>query len=149
MDSRRLAMSGMCGLALAWALILAFVGGWKIPGSVADGASPLGNGTTPLLVGGAGMMALMSLGFWFALIGPRLRRGVALRLVHVAATLTVLVTLGWGIFRHDPRRDPFLVAVVVLALALSWAARRAEARPTVSTKNALRAGRSRGQENLL
>jgi hypothetical protein len=127
-DGRKLALMGIAGLALAWGIILAFVGGLKLPGAIVGTPNPLGNGTRSFLVAGGGMMALMSLALWVALLKPRQRRRVAFKFVQVAAALTVFASLAWGIVRHEPSRDPKLILVVTLALSVSWAARTWERR---------------------
>lgn len=125
-DSRQLAMMGIAGLALAWGIVLAFVGGFKLPGSITGSANPLGNGTRPFLVAGGGLMAIVSLALWVALLEKSQRRRVALKFVQVASALTVFASLAWGIIRHQPGRDPLLILVVALAFAVSWAAHRLE-----------------------
>ncbi len=121
--SRRLAAMGVSGLMAAWALVLAFVGGLKL-------TSP-GDGMGPTLLIGSGLMAIVSLTFWIALIGRIDRRRTLLKIVQVAASIAAFGTLAWGIVHHDPRKDPLIVGVAAGALALSWAARKYERRKVV------------------
>lgn len=133
---RRLAALGIAGLFAAWALILTFIGGRKLPGPRVPNALP--NGSGAVFLAGGGMMAVLSLAVWMSLIGRAERRQVALRLIQVAALIIAIGTLLWGILRHEPRRDPWIVAVVAMGLLVATLARRVErgrsARPTSGSK---------------
>jgi hypothetical protein len=135
-NSRHLALLGVAGLMMAWSLILAFVGGWKLPGRAVGKTHGPVDPTGPYLVAGAGVMALVSLATWIAVLGRGQRRRFVIKLVHVAAILTILAALTWGIFRHKPVQDPWIVAIVAGALLVSWLAHRSEKRAATPPKAA-------------
>jgi hypothetical protein len=116
--SRRLATIGVSGLMAAWALVLAFVGGFKL---IAHG-DPKG----PMLLTGAGVMAIISLIVWVSLIGRSPGSGVVWKVVQVASAVVAFGTLAWGVLRNDPSKAPRIVAISGAALAVSWMARRIE-----------------------
>ena len=116
--SRRLAALGIAGLMAAWALILAFVGGWKLT------ASPGGNGI--LLLVGSGLTAILSLMVWIGVIGRGDGAGMVLKVVQVAAAIVAFGTLGWGVVRHEAAQAPTIVLIALAALGISWAAHRVD-----------------------
>jgi hypothetical protein len=121
---RRLAWVGITGLLAAWALILAFVSGVKLPHAARHGAPA--DVKSAFLLAGSGVLALMSLGLWIALIARDRRLRVGLKVIQVAATIVAFGTLVWAIFRHVPAQDPVIIGIVFAAIAISWAARRFE-----------------------
>lgn len=125
-DGRRLALFGVLGLMAAWGLILAFIGGMKLPaGRRFDAAaSPFGNGSGALLVGGAGAMAVVSLMVWLALLGRGRRGRLLLRMTQVGSAVAAFAALFWGVLRHQPKQDPWIVGVAALAMLVSWGAGR-------------------------
>jgi hypothetical protein len=74
------------------------------------------------------MLALLSLIGWTLVLGRGRNRHFLLRSVQVGSTLTAFATLCWGIVRHEPRRDPAIVAIVAASLAVSLAVRHLDRR---------------------
>lgn len=111
----------------AWALILAFVGGLRLIAS--------GDGKATLLLAGSGAMAVVSLAVWIAVIGRTAGAGVILKVVQVAMAIAAFGTLAWGILHHEPKKDPWIVAVAAGALGVSWMARRMELKRRAARKS--------------
>jgi hypothetical protein len=124
--SRRLAAMGVAGLMTAWALILAFVGGFKLIAS--------GDGKAPMLLAGSGVMAVVSLVVWVTVIGRTAGSAVVLKVVQVAAAIVAFGTLAWGILHHEPKKAPVIVVISAAALAVSWLARRVELKRRLGKK---------------
>lgn len=118
--TRRLAGVGIAGLMAAWALILAFVGGWKWIGA--------GDGRGLMLLTGSGTMALVSLLVWVAVIGSIDAPSVVLKVVQVAATVIAAGLLAVAISRGgaNPASLPCMIACGLLVLA--WIARAVDHR---------------------
>ena len=92
-------------------------------------ASPLGNGTPALLIGGGGSTAVVGLSLWLITSGlARTRARPALKVIQALSFLVAIGTLIAGIVAHSPRRDPLVVAVASGCLGLSVAARWIETR---------------------
>lgn len=133
-SGRRLAIAGVAGLMTAWALILLFIGGWKL--IARDDAKG------PWLLFGSGLMAAMSLAFWVAMIGRSGGLRLVLKVIQVASAVAAFGTLAWAILKGDRRLATPSIAVVATALLVSWAARRLETRAPWRTER----GRSAGDE---
>ena len=126
--SRRLAVLGVAGLLAAWALVLTFLGVLKVPGPVQDPPRPIDGGSGWFFLGGGGLMALVSLAAWAAVLDRATRLRFALKVVQVASATVAVSALGWALLRQAATRVPLAVPVAAVALGLSWAARRYERR---------------------
>ena len=91
--SRRLAALGLAGLMAAWALILAFLGGFRL---IAQ-HDPKG----PFFLFGAGMMAIVSLVIWASILGRSTGPAVAVKVARVAAIVAAAAALLWWVTRND------------------------------------------------
>jgi hypothetical protein len=130
-------MIGVTGLLAAWALILAFVSGIKLPRAAGQNAPA--DPKAAFLLAGSGVLAVTSLALWLALIARDRRLRVGLKVIHVASAIIAFGTLAWAILNHDPRNDLWVVPVAAAATAVSWAARRYERRranPSAQTTSA-------------
>jgi hypothetical protein len=115
-----LALWGMALLAVG--LVYRFVQEPRVP-------SPLGNGTPALLIGGGGTTAVVGLTLWLLTLGTDLVKSrPTLRLIQVLGVLVAVVILFAGVVAHSPRRDPVVVAVASVSLAVSVVARWMEKR---------------------
>jgi hypothetical protein len=115
-----LALWGMALLAVG--LVYRFVQEPRVP-------SPLGNGTPALLIGGGGSTAVIGLTLWLLTLGSEVVRSrPTLRLIQVIGVLLAVVILFAGVVAHSPRRDPVIVAVASVSLAVSVVARWMEKR---------------------
>jgi hypothetical protein len=87
-------------------------------------ASPLGNGTPALLIGGGGSSAAVGLALWGVVSGGVLLRSrLALKVVQ-----GLMCALLLGVAIRYPRGDPIVVEVASVAVAVSAAARWLELR---------------------
>jgi hypothetical protein len=129
LDQRQRSLT-LIALGLAgWGLLLLAVGLSVWASRARRPASPFGNGTPALLIGGGAStlvagLALLALASGLGLLRSRL----VLRVVQAVCLLTVLATLLSGVVFHSPRRDPLLVVIASLALAVSVTARLLEVR---------------------
>lgn len=126
--SLALAWLGGAGLLAAWGLILAYVGGWKLSSPIprmGQAGNPLGSSSAAMLIGSA-VLALLSLIGWSLVLGKGGNRRFLFRSIQLGSALTAFATLAWGILRHDPHRDPVIVAVVALCLTVSFTVRQFE-----------------------
>ncbi len=129
---RRLAAMGVAGLMTAWALILAFIGGLKL--------ARTGDGRGFMLLTGSGVMALLSLSVWIAVIGRAGGSSVILKVLQVASAIVAFGTLAWGILHHEPAKDPIIVLVAAIALGVSWIARRMELKRSARSRPSVAIG---------
>jgi cytochrome bd-type quinol oxidase subunit 1 len=127
-ESRRLAVLGIAGLLGAWALTLTFLGILRVPGPIQNPPRPIDGGSGWFFLGGGGMMALLSLAVWVAVLDRDARRRHALKIVQVASATVAVAALGWGLVRRVPGRAPWLAAIIGASLGVSWAAVRLERR---------------------
>ena len=124
---RRLAYFVVGGMA-AWTLTLTVLGLVSLCAPV-DGGKGLGSrGTGQLLIVGGLMVGVTGLAIWAATLDRRFARQLGPKAVQTSSALLAFLTLAWGIARHDPRRDPWIVGTVAAALGISWLARRADRR---------------------
>ncbi len=117
MVKARSRVQGIVGLLLLiWGAVLTLGALWKTAHPSLERPSPTGNGTPALLfVGGA---ALGTTGLVFLSVALARMRWFW-RVLEVLFFLCALGVLVAGIVQHDPRRDPWLVALAGFALGLS------------------------------
>jgi hypothetical protein len=120
---RRLAGLAIAGLLAAWAVVLTVAGLASLVLAVRAPHDASPNGTPALLLAAGGVTALISLVAWATVLGRASGARFALKVVQVAAALVALAGALWGLLAKEPRRTPFILAVVVAALLASLAAR--------------------------
>lgn len=127
--NQRLAAIGTAGLMAIWALILAFIGGWKLIG--------VNDGKGPWLLLGSGLMAVVSLSVWIAMIGRIGGLAFVFRVIQVAALIAAMVSLAWGLLRPGRLRAASAVTIAAVAAIVAWGAARMSVkrgRPSPSRK---------------
>lgn len=120
--TRRLAALGIASLMASWAIILAFVGGWKLFGA--------GDGSGLMLLTGSGMMALVSLLVWVGVIGKMDGTSVLLKVVQVATAVIAIGTIVMSAYRGLDKEAAVLVAIAVALMGISWLAGTIERKRT-------------------
>lgn len=124
-DDRLRVIAAVAVVLALWGLALCAVGLNLRSRTDPRTASPLGNGTPALLIGGGGSTAAVGLGLWAMIAGPTLvrsRRGLtAARIAAFALAVVALAVVGLTAL---PRRLGLaVVGVASIGLALSVAAR--------------------------
>jgi len=124
LDDRLRVMAAVALVLALWGLAL-FAVGLNLRSRIDPRtASPLGNGTPALLIGGGGSTAAVGLGLWAMITGPafvRSRRGVMT--VQIAAVVLGLAALAVGLTAVPRRLRLPVVGFASTALALLLAAR--------------------------
>lgn len=124
-DERIAGLRGLGGLLVAWGLLLELVGAgsWLGFGRPDDGFGPTRISRVQIFSAAGAILAIA--GAWIGLaslerVARRRTLARAIEAVSLGLGLSVLVV---GIAFHDPRRDPWVVAGVVLSAVASRAAR--------------------------
>jgi hypothetical protein len=132
-ELRGRSLRGLAGLFAGWGLMLGVLGLSSPAAHPGAPPSPFGNASPGLMLAGAVVTAAVALLMWTAALDPSRRRRSALRVLRHGTALAALLALVAGIVRHDPRRDPAVVAVASLALTLSvfagWVEHRLDGTP--------------------
>ncbi len=124
-SARRKVVYYVVGGMVAWTLTLMVLGLLSLSAPVV-GAAGIGNrGVGQLLIVGGLLMGVTGLAVWAATLDRRYARRLGPRAVGTSSAILAALTLAWGIVRHNPSRDPWIVATVAVALGVSWWARRA------------------------
>jgi hypothetical protein len=121
-----LLMLVIIGGMVAWALVLAIWNGIQLTRPIATRNSGSGDFKSAFLLAGSGVLAVMSLALWIALIARDRRLRVGLKVVKVAAITIAVGTPVWAILDRDPHRAPWVAPIVLGAIGVSWTAHRAE-----------------------
>jgi hypothetical protein len=133
---RALGLMLIAALMALWGGVLTAVGGIRLWGT--GSVSKPGDSTAPpLLVGGA-LLAFCSLGIWGAAVTRTRRVQLGLRVTQVAAIVAACFILLWALVHEQAGRNPLILGLAVLALAISFGASRMARR----WPNPNRAGRS-------
>ncbi|MFO0951406.1 MAG: hypothetical protein U0835_09700 [Isosphaeraceae bacterium] len=128
-DDRRRLVGTIALLLSLWGLALLVVG--VVFGTLHSetAPSPLGNGTPALLIGGGASTAVVGLTLWLMTTGiDAARSRPTLKAIQVVTFLLAMVAILMRVAAQSPRRDPLLLGVASLALALSVSARWLETR---------------------
>lgn len=129
LELRRKIVAAVAGLLGLWGLVLVSAGLTLRARRGGGPVSPLGNGTPALLIGGGATTALVGLSLWAHSSGSAwLRSPRSLRLIQAIAFLIALGVLIEGIIHRFPQREPAVVILASLALAVSIVARLVELR---------------------
>ncbi len=129
----RIQIIGAIGLLLAfWGVSLALVGLsllWRRAPDAATAASPLGNGTPALMLGGGGSTIIVGLFLWGLTSGRRwLQARETLRVVQGVGMLATVGALIAGATMHSPRRDAVVLSLIAMAVVITLGARWLEHR---------------------
>ena len=119
-DRRRLVYLIVGGMA-AWTLTLMVLGLVSLGAPTQGRVGPLSRGFGQGLIVAGLLMGGTGLAIWAVTLDRRL----APRSIQAAAALVAFTILAYGVLRHSRRRDPWIVGMAAVALAFSWAARRA------------------------
>jgi len=119
-DRRRLVYFIVGGMA-AWTLTLMVLGLVSLGAPAQGRVGPLSRGFGQGLIAAGLLMGATGLAIWAVTLDRRL----APRSLQAASALVAFAILAYGIVRHSPRRDPWIVGMAAVALVVSWAARRA------------------------
>jgi hypothetical protein len=126
-------LRGLAGLLAGWGLMLGVLGLSSPFGHPGAPPGPFGGGSPGLMLAGAVVTGAVALWIWTAAMAPSRRRRGALRALRHGTAVVALLAIVAGIVRHDPRRDPAVVAVASLALTLSvfagWVEHRLDGLP--------------------
>ena len=123
-DRRRLVYFLVGGMA-AWTLTLMVLGLASLLAPARGHVGPLSRGSGQGLIAAGLLMGATGLAIW----AGTLDRWLALRSIQAASALVAFALLAYGILRHSPGRDPWVVGMAAVALSVSWAARRAGRSP--------------------
>ena len=124
LDDRLRVMAAVALVLALWGLALCAVGLNLRSRTDPRTASPMGNGTPALLIGGGGSTAAVGLGLWAMITGPALIRSrLGIRAVQVGAVVLGLAALAVGLTTVPRRLGLPVVGLASAALGLSLAAR--------------------------
>jgi len=125
-DERALTLRALALLLVLWGLLLEVVGAgsWLGYGPADDGFGPTRINRLQLFSAAGGVLAVVGAWVGLASLDPRARRRSVARGVEIASVGLGLGVLAVGIVFHEPRRDPWVVAGVGLAVLAARAARQ-------------------------
>ena len=124
-DERASGLRGLGALLVAWGLLLELVGAgsWLGFGRPDDGFGPTRISRVQIFSAAGAILAIAGAWIGLASLERGARRRTLARAVEAVALGLGLSVLVVGIVFHDPRRDPWVAAGVVLAAVASRAAR--------------------------
>jgi hypothetical protein len=125
-DDRSLALRALGLLLVLWGLLLELVGAgaWLGLGPPDNGIGPTRVNRLQLFSAAGGVMAIVGVWIGLSSLDRESRRRSIARAIEALALGLGLCVLIVGIVFHDPRRDPWIVAVVFVAVIAAWGARQ-------------------------
>lgn len=117
---RRLAMLVLSAILGVWSLVLALLGGWRWLSPPTGPVSPLGNGTSALLLAGAGGMAVLGLVLWSALLAPPRRRALLRRLGRFTIGLVASLAFALAVSRATGSPARLVLSSALAGYLASW-----------------------------
>jgi hypothetical protein len=124
-DERAAGFRGLGALLVTWGLLLELVGAgsWLGLGRPDDGFGPTRISRVQIFSVAGAVLAILGAWIGLATLDRGERKRTIARAVEAAAVGLGLCVLVVGIAFHDPRRDPWVVGAVLLAVVASRAAR--------------------------